>query len=31
LELRDIRPKFADAHLTLKGYHALYTHAHPHP
>ena len=31
LELRDIRPKFADAHLTLKGYHALFTHAHPHP
>jgi len=30
LELRDIRPKFADAHLTLKGYHALFTHAHPH-
>jgi pantothenate kinase type III len=31
LELRDIRPKFADAHLTLKGYHALFTHAHPSP
>ena len=31
LELRDIRPKFAAAHLTLKGYHALYTHAHPLP
>ena len=30
LELRDIRPKFADAHLTLKGYHALFTHAQPH-
>lgn len=29
LELRDIHPKFADAHLTLKGYHALFTHAHP--
>jgi type III pantothenate kinase len=28
LELRVIRPKFADAHLTLKGYHALYNHAH---
>ena len=26
LELRNIRPKFADAHLTLKGYHALFTH-----
>ena len=26
LELRNIRPKFADAHLTLKGYHALLTH-----
>ncbi len=24
LELRDISPKFADAHLTLKGYHALF-------
>ncbi|MGB1636004.1 MAG: type III pantothenate kinase [Flavobacteriales bacterium] len=29
LELRFIRPKFADAHLTLKGYHALFNHAHP--
>ena len=26
LELRDISPKFADAHLTLKGYHALFRH-----
>ena len=26
LELRDISPKFADAHLTLKGYHALFQH-----
>jgi pantothenate kinase type III len=26
LELRHISPKFADAHLTLKGYHALFTH-----
>ena len=28
LELQDIRPTFADAHLTLKGYHGLYDHAH---
>ena len=27
LELRDIQPKFADASLTLKGYHALFQHA----
>ena len=26
LELRSIRPKFADAHLTLKGHHALLQH-----
>ena len=26
LELHDISPKFADAHLTLKGYHALFRH-----
>ena len=28
LELRDIRPKFADAQLTLKGYYALFNHFH---
>ena len=28
LELRGIRPKFADAHLTLKGHHALLRHFH---
>lgn len=28
LELRDILPKFADAHLTLKGFHALFKHLH---
>ena len=28
LELRGIRPKFADAHLTLKGHHALLQHFH---
>jgi len=28
LELRSIRPKFADAHLTLKGHHALLRHFH---
>lgn len=30
LELRTISPKFADAHLTLKGFHALFQHAHDH-
>lgn len=28
LELRGILPKFADAHLTLKGHHALLRHFH---
>lgn len=28
LELRSILPKFADAHLTLKGFHALLNHLH---